>query len=156
MTELIVEYLKQGVNLFLNGLIIILMVSTFALVSVFATAINKQEVANKKLQEVAEFNQYDSKDVRGSDVVAAVMEYREYLDIQVYSENNTSALVVSTTNCKSFINPGVNVDAAKILVSEDYKLSILCDKVALDGKYMATLCRGSNDEVVGIKFVAQP
>lgn len=138
MTDIIVEYLKQGVNLFLNSLTIVMIVGTFAVVSVISTAVSTQDAANKKMAEEAEFNQFTrGDDVRGSDVIATLMEYRNSIEIVVV-EGGTEK-IKSTT-----------VSAA------NYNLKYLSSIVSPESKYTPEVTIDKNEVIESIKFTLQP
>ncbi len=107
------------------------------MVSVVSASVRTQEAANERMAEAAEFNQFTSGEVmRGSDVIAALMKYRNSIQITVYD------------------GTALKIDSDAVSAT-DYNLEYISARVIPEEAYKPTVEFNPNGEITLIRFDLQ-
>ena len=136
----VIEWLLTGVNMVIEGAMIIAVVSILSVVLVMNSHLAKVEQTNNMLKDYTEYNQYDFTHVYPQDVTAAIMSYRGFPAVQVKCSKSTSP---TAGDIWSETRQATPFQAAKIN-----------EKIDQNVIYDADIQRNPNGEVITVTFYA--
>ena len=94
MTDLIYDFITQGIDLLIVGVVLIAMVTLLVAANKLTNVISTQDSMNDRIAKVKEFNQYDGQKVLPQEVGSAIMKYCK-------NENNYAICIINGIDAKN-------------------------------------------------------
>lgn len=133
MNDIIADFISQGVDFIVVAVILSSIVTMMSAVQQMNDKVNEQQAVHMEIAEYRAHSAFNGTEVRGPDIIAAIMKYRGTPSILVkiganvlkWTPNETASGTYTVTNVSNQIKSGT---------------------------YKATLQYGTNGEVVAYEF----
>lgn len=133
MNDIIADFISQGVDFIVVAVILSSIVTMMSAVRQMNDKVNEQQAVHMEIAEYRAHSAFNNTEVRGPDIIAAIMKYRGTPAISVKIGSNTYTWSVDSTPCTYTVTNVSNIIKT--------------------GTYSATLRYSSNGEVVAYEFV---
>ena len=133
MNDIIADFISQGVDFIVVAVILSSVVTMMSAVRQINDKVNEEQAVQMEIQEYREHSAFNATEVRGPDIVSAIMKYRGTPVITVKIGSTVYTWSVSQAPCTYTITNVSNLIQA--------------------GTYSANLIYSSNGEVIAYEFV---
>ena len=141
------DTIKHYITIIVEVLLVATILSFVSILSIVSKNVSNtiafESAAKQEIQEYKELYKYDDKNVKGSDIPKAVLNYIRYYEFEVV--NGSEQYNINTTV--------ENTMGEKIWTQEYIVNDVLGDNIY--NNYRATLIRDYQDHITGIRFVME-